>query len=200
MPPRGFASRALALAHIATGTMWRRIYQSRFPDPLGHGFGPSRFSDPETGLVPPDRFGVIYLGSSLKVCFVETILRDRGNGRLDAFPIEWQELETWTCAEVRGKMTLQLIDLRGDGLVRMGIPTDVARSSSQDLGRAWSRAFWSHDAQPDGIISDSRLNGETNLAVFDRAVTKLSVTATPRLVECRSELAAIINDLDLAIV
>ncbi|MFN5714722.1 MAG: RES domain-containing protein, partial [Bradyrhizobium sp.] len=58
--------------------MWRRLYQTRFRDPLGYGFGPSRFSDPETGLVPPERFGVVYLGSSVKVCFVEAILRDRG--------------------------------------------------------------------------------------------------------------------------
>lgn len=84
--------------------------------------------------------------------------------------------------------------------MRMGIPTDVARASSQDLGRAWSRAFWSHDAKPDGIIYDSRLNGETNIGLYDRALTKVTATATPRLVDCRAELAGIINDFDLAIV
>ncbi len=75
-PPKGFASRDLVIAEMAPGGVWRRIYESRFPDPLGYGFGPSRFSDPKTMLVPPDRFGVVYLGSSVKVCFAEAILRD----------------------------------------------------------------------------------------------------------------------------
>lgn len=200
MPPAGFASRALALVDVARGATWRRLYQSRFPNPLGYGFSPSRFSDAETSLVQPERFGVVYFGSSIKVCFIEAILRDRGVARTHTFPIEWAELEVWSCAEVRVETAFRVVDLRGDGLVRMGIPTDVARSRSQDLGRAWSRALWAHNAQPDGIIYDSRLNGETNLAIFDRALTKLVATATPRLVDCRAELATIINDLDLSIV
>jgi hypothetical protein len=199
LPPKGFSRRSLVI-EIVAGGVWRRLYQSRFPDPLGYGFGPSRFSDPETSFVPPARFGVVYLGSSVKVCFLEAILRDRGVGRIRAFPIEWTELETWTCADLEIGASLTLIDLRGDGLVRMGIPTDAARASPQDLGRAWSRAFWSHEAKPDGIIYDSRLNGETNIAVYDRALAKIRAIATPRLVDCRAELAAIINDFDLAIV
>ena len=200
MPPLGFASRPLVLTEVGRGAIWRRLYQTRFRDPLGYGFGPSRFSDPEVSLLPPERFGVVYLGSSVKVCFVEAILRDRGAGRTKTFPIEWRELEAWTCAEIRVAAPLNLVDFRGDGLIRMGIPTDVARARSQDLGRAWSRAVWSHQAQPDGIIYDSRLNGETNVVVFDRALPKLAGHGTPRLVECRSDLAAIITAFDLAII
>jgi hypothetical protein len=200
LPPTGFESRPLVLSDVATGSVWRRLYRSRFPDPLGYGFNPSRFSEPELNSTPPARFGVAYLGSDVKVCFLEVILRDRGVGRTQAFPIEWAELEEWTCAELQIKQTLRLVDLRGDGLVRMGIPTDVARAGSQELGRRWSRAFWSHDAKPDGIIYDSRLNGETNIAVYDRALAKITSKATPRLIDCRSELAKIIIDFDLAIV
>ncbi|SEE70490.1 RES domain-containing protein [Rhizobiales bacterium GAS191] len=199
-PPKGFASRDLVIAEIAPGGVWRRIYESRFSDPLGYGFGPSRFSDPKTMLVPPERFGVVYLGSSVKVCFAEAILRDRGVRRIKAFPLEWAELERWTCAELRIRKALRLVDLRGDGLLRMGVPTDVARASSQTLGRGWSRAFWAHDANPDGIVYESRLNGETNIALFDRALTKLVAAAMPRLVESRTELAAIITDFNLDIV
>jgi hypothetical protein len=134
------------------------------------------------------------------VCFAEAILRDRGVGRTKTLPIEWSELEVWTCAEIGIVSRLQVVDLRGDGLIRMGIPTDVPRAHSQRLSRAWSRALWSHNAKPDGIITDSRLNGETNLAVFDRALTRLKGGATPRLVDCRDDLAAIIAAFDLAIV
>jgi hypothetical protein len=200
LPLAGFASRALSLIDLVPGATWRRLYQSRFPNPLGYGFSPSRFSDPETTLIPPERFGVVYFGSSIKVCFVEAILRDRGVGRTATFPIEWAELEAWSCAEVRVETALRVVDLRGDGLVRMGIPTDVARASAQDLARIWSRALWAHDTTPDGLMYDSRLNGETNVVVFDRALPKLAAVATPRLIDCRSDLAAIITDLDLAIV
>jgi hypothetical protein len=200
LPPKGFEARQLVVTAVAAGGVWRRLYQSRFPDPLGYGLGPSRFSDPETTRLPPERFGVVYLGSSVKVCFLEAILRDRAVGRIQTYPIEWAELEAWTCAELRIARTLQLVDLRGDGLVRMGIPTDVARASAHDLGRAWSRAFWSHHAVPDGIMYESRLNTEINIALYDRALAKMMPVATPRLVDCRSELAAIISDFDLAIV
>jgi hypothetical protein len=134
------------------------------------------------------------------VCFAEAILRDRGVGRTKTLPIEWSELEVWTCAEIGIVSRLQVVDLRGDGLIRMGIPTDVPRAHSQQLSRAWSRALWSYNARPGGIITDSRLNGETNLAVFDRALTRLKGGATPRLVDCRGDLAAIIAAFDLAIV
>jgi hypothetical protein len=136
----------------------------------------------------------------VKVCFLEAILRDRGVGRIKSFPLEWAELENWNCAELGVDETLRLVNLRGDGAVRMGVPTDVARARSQELGRLWSRALWSHDTTPDGIVYDSRLNSETNIALYDRALAKLSVIATPKLVECRSELARIIVDFDLAIV
>lgn len=199
-PPQGFEKRPLAISQVAKGSIWRRLYLSRHPDPLGYAFDPSRFSDPETSLVPPARFAVVYFGSSVKVCFVEAILRDRGVGRIKSFPLEWTELENWTCAELRVDETLRVVDLRGDHLVRMGVPTDVARASSQELGRLWSRAFWSHDEKPDGIVYDSRLNGETNIAIYDRALAKFSAVATPKLVACRSELARIIVDFDLAIV
>jgi hypothetical protein len=56
---------------IKTGTKWFRLSSSRYPDPLGFGFSPSRFSDPRVALPEKDRFGVIYFGSSLKVCFLE---------------------------------------------------------------------------------------------------------------------------------
>jgi hypothetical protein len=199
-PPKGFEKRPLAISEIAKGSIWRRLYLNRYPNPLGYGLGPSRFSDPETRLAPPARFAVVYFGSSVKVCFLEAILRDRGVGRIRSFPLEWAELENWTCAELRVEGTLRLADLRGDHLVRMGVPTDVARARSQQLGRLWSRAFWSHDTKPDGIIYDSRLNGETNIALYDRALANLSVIATPKLIECRLELARIIIELDLAIV
>jgi hypothetical protein len=81
----------------------------------------------------------------------------------------------------------------------MGVPSDVPRGSKQTLARKWSVAFHDHSEQVDGIIYPSRLNGETNLAVYDRAVGKL---VAPRVHVLRRApgLARVLDDLAMAIV
>lgn len=183
---------------VSPGSVWRRLYGTRHPDPLGFGRGASRFSDGRTGTLDPDRFGVVYLGSTLKVCFLETVLRDRGNGRLGDWLVEVAELESWSCAEIAVTAPLRLVELRGDAPARMGIPSDALRASSHGLGQRWSAALRSHDERPDGLIYSSRLNEDTNVVVYDRALPKLKATATPRLLECRSELADVLRGSRLA--
>ena len=200
LPPAGFGSRPLALHEVSPGSVWRRLYQSWHPDPLGFGRGASRFSDARPGVPGADRFDVVYLGSTLKVCFLETILRDRGNGRLGDWLVEVTELELWSCAEIAVAAPIRLVELRGDAPARMGIPSDALRASSHDLGQAWSTALWSHDERPDGMIYSSRLNEDTNVVIYDRALSKLRATATPRLLECRSELASVLRDLAVAVI
>ena len=200
LPPAGFGSRPLDFHEVTPGQIWQRLYQTRHPDPLGFGHGASRFSDARTGILDADRFGVVYLGSTLKVCFLETILRDRGNGRLGDWLVEVAELELWSCAEIVVEVPLRLVELRGDAAARMGIPSDALRASSHGLGQAWSAALWSHDERPDGLIYSSRLNEDTNVVIYDRALPKLRATATPRLLECRSELASVLRDLAVALI
>ncbi|TJW47969.1 MAG: RES domain-containing protein, partial [Mesorhizobium sp.] len=115
----------------------------------------------------------LYLGDSLKVCFLETVLRDRREGLFDDLPIEEVELTQRRYAEITTTAELRLIDLRGDNAVRMGVPTDVVRAQRQNLARRWSVAFHEHSSRPDGIIYPSRLNGATNLAIYDHSIAKL---------------------------
>nr|WP_244443444.1 RES domain-containing protein [Bradyrhizobium sp. Ai1a-2] len=75
----------------------------------------------------------------------------------------------------------------------------MAKATSQSLARAWSVAFHDHPAKPDGIIYPSRLNGHTNLAVFDHAVVKLKVVRVTKLIGAPS-LAAVLNELRVSIV
>ncbi len=199
LPPAGLGSRPLDLHEGVPGSIWRRLYQTRHPDPLGFGRA-SRFSDARAGVLDADRFGVLYLGSTLKVCFLETILRDRGNGRLGDWLVEVAELDLWSCAEIVVEVPLRLVELRGDAAARMGIPSDALRASSHGLGQAWSAALWSHEERPDGLIYSSRLNEDTNVVIYDRALPKLRATATPLLLECRSELAGVLRDLAVALV
>jgi hypothetical protein len=172
-PPPAFDSVALDLMTVPAGTKFGRIHRKTFPDPLGFGKSRSRFSDPRRRS-EANRFGVLYLGASLKVCFLETMLRDDRDGIVGQIAVAESELDDRRYSEIRVRESLRLLDLTGDGPVRMGIPSDVARGRRQALARKWSVAFHEHPQQPDGIVYPSRLNGETNLAIYDRAVGKLA--------------------------
>lgn len=172
LPPLNFARAKLEIETIPTGRTFGRIYWSTHPDPLGYGKSPSRFSDPRR-RVAANRFGVLYLGDLLKGCFLEAVLRDRREGLLDDLPINEVELTQRRFAEIVTTENLHLVDLRGDKAVRMGVPTDVIRPKRQSLARKWSLAFCEHPSRPDGMIYPSRLNGATNLAIYDRSVGKL---------------------------
>jgi hypothetical protein len=197
-PRKAFARAALELVNLSAGERFGRIFSDRCPDPLGYGKTLSRFSDPRR-RIDANRFGVLYLGASLKVCFVETVLRDRRNGAISDYPIEEAELASRRFAEIVTTNTLSLVDLRGDAPIRMGVSSDVIGASSQILARAWSVAFHDHPAAPDGIIYPSRLNEETNVAVFSRAVSKLrAVNVHPLL--AAPGLGAVLDDLRVALV
>jgi hypothetical protein len=172
LPPPDFGRTKLEIVTMPPGQTFGRIYWSTYPDPLGYGKSPSRFSDPRL-RVPASRFGVLYLGDTLKVCFLEAVLRDRREGMVGDLPIVEVELTQRRFAEIATTADLRLVDLRGDKVVRMGVPTDVVRAQRQNLARRWSVAFHEHPAQPDGVIYPSRLNGATNLAIYDRATSKL---------------------------
>jgi hypothetical protein len=96
-------------------------------------------------------------------------------------------------------LDLHLVDLREDHAIRMGVPTDVARSSRQTLARTWSQAFHEHPSAPDGIIYSSRLNGHTNLAIYDRAITKLKPVRIVSLIGAAG-LADVLNELRVSLV
>jgi len=196
-PTKAFAGVTLALASITPGQRFGRIYHERYPDPLGFGKTKSRFSDPRRRS-EDRRFGILYLGSTLKVCFVEAVLRDRRNGAVGDYPIEEAELAQRRYVEIVVISSLRLVDLRGDGPIRMGIPTDVVGSTRQALARAWSVAFYDHPAVPDGIIYSSRLNEDTNLAVYDRAIAKLNVERSFALIKAPG-FASVLNTLNVAL-
>lgn len=198
LPPPGFANASLHLHTVAAGRRFGRIYLGTYPDPLGFGKAPSRFSDPRRRKFA-NRFGVLYLGDTVKVCFLEAVLRDQRDGVLGDLPISESELYDRNFAEIEVTTPLTMADLRDDGPIKMGVPTDVAKGSKQSLARKWAVAFNEHVSQVDGIIYPSRLNGHTNLAVFDRAIGKLKAVSTTKLIRAPG-LADVLNDLNVAIV
>ena len=127
------------------------------------------------------------------MCFLETILRDRREGLVDDLPVDEAELTQRLYAEISTTANLRLVDLRADNAVRMGVPTDVIRAQRQNLARWWSVAFYEHPSKPDGIMYPSRLNGATNLAIYDRATKKLQAKRVVTLLGAPG-LAQVVND------
>ena len=103
---------------------------------------------------------MLHLGTSFRVSFVETVLRDAGDGRLGAPPLGEAELAAWSRAGVATRRPLRLGNLTGTEPLRMGVPSDAVRAASHAPGRAWSGAFHAHPAAPDGLLYPSRLTGE----------------------------------------
>lgn len=197
-PPVAFARVGLRTSEVPIGKRFGRIHPRRYPDPLGFGKTPSRFSDPRRRK-EASRFGVLYLGETVKACFLEAVLRDQRDGVIGDLPIAEHELLTRDYAEIEVVTPLRLVDLCEDGAVIMGVPSDAVRASSQALARKWSVAFHEHPEAPDGIMYPSRLNGHANLAVYDRAVIKLRVVRRTKLIAARG-LAAALNDLKVCLV
>lgn len=197
LPPSNFDEATLALTTVSAGARYGRILMRRFTDGLGFGKNESRFSDPRN-LHAQERFGVLYVGTSLKVCFVEAILRDSRNGIIGALLLAEKEITDRDYVEIQVIDDLRLVDLRSDNPLRMGIPSDVVGGSDQRLARRWSLALHNHPAEPDGILYPSRLNEEINVAVFERAIPKLTQSARVHL-DTIPELEHILDRFQVAI-
>ena len=133
--------------------------------PLGAGFGKTRFASPR------DAFRILYMAENLATSVAETIVRDRFEGRRRR-RMSQTEVERWGVTEINVVAPLRVVDLRGAGLLRLGLSTDASRAKSHRQGRLASEAI--HDrGWPDGILYNSRLTGDVCCAVYERGVAKL---------------------------
>jgi hypothetical protein len=144
----------------------------------------SRFSD--------GSHGVLYAALNFETAFIEVLVRDRFVQR-DARFIAFEEIRARSCVqlEIIGHHPLRVVDLRGDGCVRLGAPTDAVRARNQSAGRALGRELY---AYPDieGILFESRLTAGDNIALFDHAVGRVAITHVCEL-QHHPELASVLE-------
>jgi len=139
--------------------------------PLGMGFGATRFAS------PTDAFKVLYIAEDLATAVAETLIRDRFVGRRRRI-ISRGDVELWGVTSVHSRGPLQLLDIRTDGLLRLGAPTDAGRAKAQRQGRRFSQEV--HDqTRVDGILYRSRLTGAVCCAIYERAVRARKLSADP---------------------
>ena len=152
----------------------------------------SRFGD---GL----SYSVLYAAMTFETAFVEVLVRDRFVKRETRY-LSFGEIRARSCVEVTlvGDDPLRMVDLRGDGCVRLGAPTDAVHARNHSAGRALGRALYEYP-DVDGVLFNSRLTGGENIAVFDRAVGRLAVTNTCEL-EHHSELETVLEGQQIALI
>jgi hypothetical protein len=162
----------------------RRVHRN---EPLGMGFGKTRFSSPRNA------FRLLYIAQDPRTAIAETIIRDRYQGRAKRELLE-EEFDDYSIAAVRNGDPLTLLDLRHEGASLLGVPTDAVRGRAQLAGRKLSQELYDR-TMLDGVLYMSRITNRECAAVYDRAVSKLEADApAPELTRLRSlttDLAAL---------
>ncbi len=163
------------LREVRLGRVFRVIHRDHRSNPLGAVAAPSRFSDPQGG------YAVLYASEAVRCAFWEALGRNRFTRRRRR-ELPRSEVEARLVASIGSTEPLALIDLRGDGPVRIGAPSAVTHDGNHAAGRALSATAHADVAEADGFLFPSRFTGDTCVAVFDRAFGKLKVLDIAELV------------------
>jgi hypothetical protein len=97
---------------------------------------------------------------------------------------------------------LQCVDLCGEHLASIGADVSIATGPWR-ISQQWSRAFFTHPSQPDGILYRGRRDPSlVSIAIHERAGPKITVTLRGGLSEPHHAglLAALIRRYHVAIV
>jgi hypothetical protein len=175
------------LTRVALPASIRIVPRRYLADPLGVAPGDSRF------CARADGFRVLYAAPDFATAFVEVIVRDRfARRRQRAILLKEVTERAWVSVATRPRATLTLLDLRKDGCVRLGAPTDAVSARNHAAGRALGRAIHAAHGDVDGLLFSSRLTGGDVYAIFDRALGKLDAAETGLLAD-HPDLPAVLS-------
>jgi hypothetical protein len=133
---------------------------------------------------PDDEYGVLYASAEFDVCMAETLIRNRfesGPLLLDHEEISSRSI---SALGLSSRTDLTLVDLTMP-LFPVGGNAEIASTSDYTVPNRWSKAFYDHPAEYDGLYFYSRYTNMPSVALFDRVdVTVERTTALlsdPRL-------------------
>jgi hypothetical protein len=174
-----------------------RLIRTHHKDGLGFSkLARSRFSD--SGR--PPSFGIVYAAQDLATAVAEAIIRDRRDGAAGPTILSHGEaVSGWRAVYFSSKEPLRLLNLTGAGTIAFGIPTDIVRSRNQAKSRQLSRAIHRNPSGIDGILYASRLTTGQCLALYDRALAKLTIEQEMPLTALTHDLAAIYGAMNVRI-
>ena len=140
---------------------------------------------------------MLYASEAVRCVFWEALGRNRlAHRRRRELPRT--EAESRLVVSIRSTETLGLIDLRGDGPVRIGAPSAVVHDGNHAAGRALSAAVHAGVREADGFLFSSRFTGDACVAVFERAFGKLAAFDIDELVY-HGEFLDELEDYDIAL-
>jgi hypothetical protein len=183
--PRERIEDVLTKIKLAAG--YRIIPRRYLETPLGVAPGDSRFCSKSDG------YAVLYATPDFATAIIEVIVRDRFTRRRQREVLLKEVTErAWARIATKQRVKLNLLDLRNDGCVRLGAPTDAVNARSHAAGRALGRAIYAENRDVDGVLFSSRLTGADVFAVFDRAIGKLKTNEAGELTN-HPELPAVLD-------
>jgi hypothetical protein len=142
-------------------------------------FGPAKGALPGSRFdAPSGEFGTLYVANTLKGAFVETVLRRAA--RIIARPMV--DERAWSV--LRPRRGLTVVQLHGDGLIHLGVTSDICAGDDYGPSQALALALYEKFAL-DGIAYRARHNNdEICYALNDRvAVAELDVVETSLFVD-----------------
>jgi hypothetical protein len=156
---------------------WFRVHRAVNP-PLFFGrSGTSRFD------APANEFGVLYVGKDVHCAFIETFAHATGIRFVTETALRDRELSLVTTSR-----PLRLVDLRGEGLARMGADAALTSGTDYALAHRWAKAMHDHPRQPDGLVYRARHDPtRTSAALFDRASAALTTKPMGSLLQSAHE-------------
>ncbi len=114
---------APVLITVPLPSSYRIMARRHRTDPLGTTPADSRFCTRNGGLT------VLYATPQFATAFVETVVRDRFQGRQGCeIAVKEITVRVWARISMQAGAALTLLDLRGDGCTRIGAPTDAVNA------------------------------------------------------------------------
>lgn len=168
------------------GRVYRLIHRNHRSRPLDAVPTPSRFSD------PAGRYSVLYVAEAVRCGFWEALARNRFTRRRRR-EIPRSDVESRLVVTIGSAESLQLVDLRGDGPIRIGATPAVAHDANHAAARSLSSATYVNVPEADGFLFQSRFTGHVCAVVCDRAFGKLAILDLTPLVEHVDFLQALID-------
>jgi hypothetical protein len=170
---------------------YRIIPRQHLDTPLGVEPADSRF------CTQSDGYAILYATPDFAAAFIEVIVRDRFARKKHRELLLKEVTErAWARIVTKPRAKLALLDLRNDGCVRLGAPTDAVKARNHAAGRGLGRAIHVEHKDIDGFIFSSRLTDADVYAIFDRGIPKLAATDT-ELLSDHPDLPALLSDYEI---
>ena len=164
-PPPDLSARDLPITFF-NGPIYRIFKSSRGWDYFGTGKS-ERFDDPAR------KYGVLYAAIQPEAAFAEVFLR-----ALSEMVVAEQDLADRSLVTI-GTRPLKCVDLLREGLRTISCDNRISTEKPYNTVGLWSRAFFEHPDNPDGILYRSRHDPDLHcLALFDRCRPKLKLKTT----------------------